>query len=61
MQKKFKVVFKNKLDIQVLSKDFYQTLLENIVKLKNEKEKSKWEQHVCLSWYKSNLSFSSEV
>ena len=49
MQKKFKVVFKNKLDIQVFSQDFYQTLLDNIIKLK----KTNWEQDVCLSWYKT--------
>ena len=38
MQKKFKVVFKNQIDLEVFSKDFYQTLLENIIKLKEHKE-----------------------
>ena len=38
VQKKFKVVFKNQIDLDVFSKDFYQTLLENILKLKRQKE-----------------------
>lgn len=38
MQKKFKVKFTNDFDIQVFNQDFYQTLLENITKLKRQKE-----------------------
>ena len=39
MQKKFKTKFVNDFDIQVFNQDFYQTLLENITKLKKQKEK----------------------
>ena len=38
MQKNFKVKFTNDFDIQVFNQDFYQTLLENITKLKRQKE-----------------------
>ena len=38
MQKKFKVKFTNDFDIQVFNQDFYQILLENINKLKRQKE-----------------------
>ena len=33
----FKVVFKNQIDIQVFTKDFYQLFLENIIKIKTQK------------------------
>ena len=41
MQKKLKVVFKNQLDIRVFSKDFYQILLEDVIKLKEQKKNEK--------------------
>ena len=40
MQKKVKAKFKNKVDLRVLDKEFYQTLLDNIIKLKKQNEKS---------------------
>ena len=68
MKIKFDVIFTNELDIKVFTDDFYQILFKNIVKLKKEKESKnhntkidKWDSGVCLSWYKSNLPFSSEV
>jgi len=39
VQKKFKTKFVNDFDIQIFNQDFYQTLLENITKLKRQKEK----------------------
>lgn len=36
-----KVIFKNKLDINVLDKYFYMTLLENIRELKSKDNKEK--------------------
>ena len=41
MQKKFKTKFINDFDIQVFNQDFYQILLENITKLKRQKESPK--------------------
>ena len=68
MKTKFDIIFTNEIDIKVFTDDFYQILFEKIVKLKKEKESKnlnikidKWDSDVCLSWYKSNLSFSSEV
>ena len=38
VQKKFKVAFKNQIDLEVFSKDFFQILLDNVIKLKEHKE-----------------------
>ena len=36
MKTKFIVIFTNELDINIITGDFYQILLENIIKLKNK-------------------------
>ena len=36
-----KVIFKNKLDVNVLDKHFYMTMLENLRKLKEKDNKEK--------------------
>jgi len=52
MKTKFIVIFTNELDINIITGDFYQILLENIIKLKNKIKIDKWHPRVYLSWYK---------
>ena len=49
------VKFKNQLNTDVLDKDFYLLLFNNIVNLKNYINKTIWRQEVCLSWYKYEI------
>ena len=57
MQKKFRVMFKNQIDLEVFSKDFYQILLDNIIKLKEHK-KSRFESQKCACFDTSKTCLS---